>query len=226
MSNNIELVLFDCDGVLVDTELLANRVFIQEVRKFGFHLSEEEAWEHFPGSRFASCVAYVESTNGKNMPADFVEIYKTKIAEIFAAEITAIPGIENVLAQMQLPKVVTSNGPRQTIITNLTTCHLMQYFHLDHIFSAYDIQKWKPDPDLHLAASTYMKTPPAHCLVVEDSVPGAQAALAAGMQVVGFTHHGRNQKIIAMDIPKIDYMEDLLDFISTPTAVVQRTTSP
>ncbi len=215
MSQTIELIIFDCDGVLVDTEQLANRIFISEVRKFGFELTEEEAWEHFPGSRFASCVEYVEKTNMRILPPEFATIYKQKSAEVFATEMQPIPGIHQVLEELKHPKVVASNGPKHTIIANLTTSGLIQYFQEDHIFSAYDIQKWKPEPDLHWAASKYMAVDPAHCLVVEDSVPGAQAAIAAGMQVVGFTHHGRNQKIMNLDIPHLDHMERLYDFINT-----------
>lgn len=209
---NIDLVIFDCDGVLVDTEKLANRVFIAEVRKFGFQLSEEEAWEHFPGSRFLTCVEYVEKVNGRKLPEEFTTIYKQKSAAIFATEVKAIPGVENVLATLSLPKVVASNGPKNAIKANLETSGLLRYFSEGHLFSAYDIQKWKPEPDMHIHVSKVMGIDPSKCLVIEDSVPGIQAALAAGMHVLGFVHDGRNHKIMRMPIHTFEHMSDLLQY--------------
>ena len=209
---DIELIIFDCDGVLVDTEKLANRVFIEEVHKFGFKLTPEEAWEHFPGSRFITCVEYVESTNGKKMPLEFIDIYKKRSAEVFAAEVMPIPGVTEVLEKLKLPRVVASNGPKVTIKANLITSGLIRFFQEEHLFSAYDIQKWKPEPDMHLNVSKVLGIHPANCLVIEDSVPGAQAAIAAGMPVLGFMHDGRNQKLLSMDIPKFNDMEELFQY--------------
>ena len=90
---DIELFIFDCDGVLVDTEVLANRVFIEEITKLGFTLSAEEAWEHFPGTRFAKCVEYVEQTNQKKVPEEFLEVYRSKSQYVFDTEMQSIPGI-------------------------------------------------------------------------------------------------------------------------------------
>jgi thioredoxin reductase (NADPH) len=209
---DIELVIFDCDGVLVDTEKLANKVFIEEVSKYGFKLTEAEAWEYFPGSRFAHCVAIVEDMNGRKLPAEFTDIYKKRSAEVFAMEVQPIPGVEQVLSKLKLPKVVASNGPKHTIKANLITSGLIRYFDEEHLFSAYEIQKWKPDPDLHLAVSKHFGINPANCLVIEDSVPGAQAAISAGMHVLGFLHDGRNQKLFSIDIPRFDHMEELFKY--------------
>ncbi|MEO5581537.1 MAG: HAD family hydrolase [Saprospiraceae bacterium] len=210
--DEIELVIFDCDGVLVDTEKLANKIFIEELSKFGFALTEEEAWDNFPGSRFATCVTYVEDINGKKLPPEFSERYKTRSAEVFASEVKPIPGVEEVLAQLKLPKAVASNGPKHTIKSNLITSGLIQYFEDDHLFSAYQIQKWKPEPDLHLNVSKLLGIAPSKCVVIEDSVPGAQAAIAAGMNVIGFLHAGRNQKLYSLKIPMIEHMEELFQY--------------
>lgn len=210
---NIELVIFDCDGVLVDTEKLANRVFIEEVTKFGFQITAEEAWEHFPGSRFADCVAYVEHTNQRKLPVEFTEIYREKSAQVFAAEMEAIPGILHLLSHLALPKAVASNGPKTTIIANLHSCKLHHFFEEQHIFSAYEVQKWKPEPDLHLNVSKVMGIDPANCVVIEDSVPGIQGALNAKMKVIGFSHNGRNQKIMNLDIPIVDHLERVFDIL-------------
>lgn len=210
---DIELVIFDCDGVLVDTEQIANRVFIHEISKFGFKLTAEEAWAHFPGSRFLACVEYVERTNGRKVPADFLDIYRKASAEAFANEVEAIPGIDLILSNLASPKVVASNGPMHAIVSNLTTAKLIQHFHPNHLFSAYTRQKWKPDPDLHLSSAEALGVPPGNSVVIEDSVPGIEAAIAAGMQVIGFTHDGRNDKLAPLNVPKIDHMEELIDYL-------------
>ena len=210
---DIELFIFDCDGVLVDTEELANRVFIEEITKLGFHLSPEEAWEHFPGTRFAKCVEYVESTNHKKVPEEFLETYRNKSQHVFDTEMQAIPGIINILERLHLPKVVASNGPMRGIVANLTTAALLPYFHPEDLFSAYDIQKWKPDPEMHLHVSKTKGIDPTKCLVIEDSEAGIMAAIAAGMHVIGFTHDNRNHKLAPLNITKIAKMEELISLV-------------
>jgi len=209
MFKSIELIIFDCDGVLVDSEPLANSLFARLCREHGFHLSDEEAMEQFPGSRFASCVAYVEQKHGRQMPGDFVLTYRQALSEAFASHLEPIPGVREILPSIQRPKAVASNGPKEKMVDNLITCRIYHHFQQDHIFSAYDIQKWKPEPDLFLTASAHLGAAPATCLVVEDSQPGVQAALAAGMQVVGFTHGGRNKKLYNLGVPLIDQMTEL-----------------
>lgn len=210
---DIELFIFDCDGVLVDTEELANRVFIEEITKLGFTLSAEEAWEHFPGTRFAKCVEYVERTNQKKVPEHFLEDYRSKSQYVFDTEMQSVPGIIPVLESLKLPKVVASNGPMKGIISNLKTTSLYHYFNEEDLFSAYDIQKWKPDPDMHLHVSKVKGVAPAQCLVIEDSEAGITAALAAGMNVIGFTHDHRNHKLKPLQITKIEKMEELFDLV-------------
>jgi HAD superfamily hydrolase (TIGR01509 family) len=209
MFKSIELIIFDCDGVLVDSEPLANTLFARLCREHGFDLSDEEAMERFPGSRFASCVAYVEEKHGRTMPENFVDTYRHALSETFASQLQPIPGVREVLGSIRHSKVVASNGPKEKMVDNLITCRIYHHFRQDHIFSAYDIQKWKPEPDLFLTASTHLGAAPATCLVVEDSPPGVQAALAAGMQVVGFTHEGKNKKLYDLGVPLIDRMTEL-----------------
>lgn len=211
--SEIELFIFDCDGVLVDTEELANRVFIEEITKLGFHLTPSEAWENFPGTRFATCVEYVERTNQKKVPDDFLEIYRLKSQLVFDTEMQSVPGIKPILENLRLRKVVASNGPMKGIVSNLKTTSLLEYFSLENLFSAYDIQKWKPDPDMHLHISKTKGVDPVKCLVIEDSEAGIKAALAAGMHVIGFTHDQRNQKLQPLEITKIEKMEQLFDLV-------------
>ena len=144
------------------------------------------------------------------MPEAFALTYRQTLSEAFASQLQPIPGVREVLSSIRSPKVVASNGPKEKMVDNLITCRIYHHFREDHIFSAYDIQKWKPEPDLFLTASRHLGADPATCLVVEDSQPGVQAALAAGMQVVGFTHGGRNKKLYNLGVPLINHMNELI----------------
>jgi len=209
MNKPISLVIFDCDGVLVDSEQLANTLFARICRDLGFPISDEEAMEHFPGNRFSTCVQYVEAKNGRPMPPEILPLFRKQCTEVFAARLLPIDGMAEVLNRIKRPKVVASNGPKDKMVENLITCKLIHYFQPDHIFSAYDINKWKPEPDLFLAVADYMGISPEECLVIEDSTPGVQAAMAAGMNVVGFTHSMKNKKLFPLGVPLIHQPHEL-----------------
>lgn len=213
MSKRVSLVIFDCDGVLVDSEYLANTLFASICRDLGFSISDEEAMEQFPGSRFSTCVQYVEAKNGRAVPADILPLFRRQCTEVFAARLLPIDGMAEVLNGIQRPKVVASNGPKDKMVENLITCKLIQYFQPDHIFSAYDINKWKPEPDLFITAADYMGVSPDECLVIEDSTPGIQAAIAAGMKVVGFTHSMKNKKLFPLGVPLIHQPHELYTYL-------------
>lgn len=209
MNKPISLVIFDCDGVLVDSEHLANTLFAKICRDLGFEITDEEAMENFPGNRFSTCVTYVEQKNGRPVPEEILPLFRQQCTDVFAARLLPIDGVTELLTQIRKPKVVASNGPRDKMIENLITCKLYHHFKPDHIFSAYDINKWKPEPDLFLAAANYMGIAPNECIVLEDSTAGVQAALAAGMNVVGFTHNMKNRKLFNLGIPLIHNPHEL-----------------
>lgn len=213
MNKPVNLVIFDCDGVLVDSEHLANTLFASICRDMGFEITDEEAMEHFPGNRFSSCVQYVEAKNGRPVPPDILPLFRQQCTEVFAARLLPIDGMAEVLNRIHRPKVVASNGPKDKMVENLITCKLFHYFKPDHIFSAYDINKWKPEPDLFLMAAHVMGVPPDECLVLEDSTPGVQAAQAAGMRVVGFTHSMKNKKLLPLGISLIHQPHELYSFL-------------
>jgi HAD superfamily hydrolase (TIGR01509 family) len=183
-----QAIIFDCDGVLVDSERLANAVLVEYVREFGLILSLEEALEQFTGGKMADCVAELERRLGRSLPDHFVPTFRERSAAAFRAHLRPIEGVEAIvknLHQRNLPYCVASSGPRDKIELNLGITGLLPYFQA-RIFSAYEVEKWKPDPGLFLHAAQALGVEPQQCAVIEDSQPGIQAGLAAGMMVFAY----------------------------------------
>ena len=180
-----ELVIFDCDGVLVDSETLGNRVLIEFVAEFGLKLEIEEAILLFRGCKMADCVAVIEQKLGKKMPSDFVTQLRTRTAKAFEYELLSIEEIEAALDKINLPICVASSGPIEKIELALRVTNLLPRF-AGSIFSSYQIGSWKPEPDLFLFAAKTMGFEPQFCTVVEDSILGVRAGISAGMRVLWY----------------------------------------
>ncbi|MBD2629420.1 HAD family hydrolase [Trichormus variabilis] len=181
-----ELVIFDCDGVLVDSETLGNRVLVEFVAEFGLKLEIEEAILLFRGCKMADCVAVIEQKLGKKMPPDFVTQLRIRTAKAFENELLPVEGIEAALDKIDLPICVASSGPQEKIELALRVTNLLPRF-AGCIFSSYEIGSWKPKPDLFLFAAKTMGLQPQFCTVVEDSILGVRAGIAAGMRVLWYT---------------------------------------
>ncbi len=152
----------------------------------GIPLSLKEAWQHFPGTSLAECMTYVKDKYDITFAEDFVSQYRENLSQVFARELTLIPGVAKCLERLTAyPKCVASNGPEHTIHENLKTTGIYDHFQ-QAIFSAYTIESWKPSPDLFLHAASAMNRDPNECIVIEDSEAGIQAGLAAGMKVLVF----------------------------------------
>ena len=180
------LVIFDCDGVLVDSEPLANAVLHAELARAGLGLSLEESTSLFTGLSLASCLAVIEARLGGPPPEDFLPRLRAGVVERFRKELAPVPGVADVLRGLDAPRCVASSGSHEKIRFSLSLTGLDGWFGDDDIFSADDVARGKPAPDLFLHAAARKGREPGHCVVVEDSVPGVQAARAAGMRVLGF----------------------------------------
>ncbi|MEH2320487.1 HAD family hydrolase [Nostoc sp.] len=181
-----ELVIFDCDGVLVDSERLGNRVLVEFVAEFGLAMELEEAILLFKGCKMADCIAVIEQNLGKKMPQDFVTQLRTRTAEAFEHELLPVEGIEVALDKINLPICVASNGPPEKIKLALRVTNLLPRFE-GRIFSSYKIESWKPAPDLFLHPAKNMGFQAPSCTVVEDSILGVRAGVVAGMRALGYT---------------------------------------
>jgi HAD superfamily hydrolase (TIGR01509 family) len=192
-----ELLIFDCDGVLVDSEPTTERVLAQCAMDLGWPVSLEEASRAFPkGGTLLKCVATIEAQIGRRVPEDFSETFRTALYAALAADVKPIDGVLEAIAAIEVPMCVASNGPLKKIETTLGKIGLLARFE-GRVFSAYTLQRFKPLPDLYLHAAKTLGADPARCVVVEDSLPGVQAAVAAGMRVLSYSTDANEQRAFA-----------------------------
>jgi HAD superfamily hydrolase (TIGR01509 family) len=185
MSRAIELVIFDCDGVLVDSERIAVRTDVQVLARLGWSMSEAECIERFVGLSDRSIKAAIETHLGIALADDWDKEFQSLYREAFTSELTPVPGIVEALDRITLPTCVASSSSHDKLRFTLGLTGLYERF-AGRIFSAYDVARGKPAPDLFLHAASRMGVEPAACAVVEDSRYGVQAARAAGMRAFGF----------------------------------------
>ena len=180
------MVIFDCNGVLVDSEPLAAAVVSQEFMRTGFALTPDVVAHYFTGRRPADMFAQVEAAAGRKLPADFAATVMTATLRRFRAELRATQHVTHALSWLRGPKCVASSSSFDRIGVSLESTDLIRFFE-PYLFSAGEVAKGKPAPDLFLHVSARMCVPAADCIVVEDSAVGVAAAVAAGMTVIGFT---------------------------------------
>ena len=179
-------VIFDCDGVLVDTERISNTVLAGLLTDAGLPTTFEQCMDIYRGRSIASVMELAEQRHGAPLPADIPERYYAEIEAVFARELEAVPGVVAALDRITLPSCVASSGPHHKMAVTLRSTGLWERFE-GRIFSATEVQHGKPAPDLFLHAARQMGFDPAATAVVEDSVPGVEAARAAGMRALAFT---------------------------------------
>lgn len=185
MNENIDLVIFDCDGVLVDSEVLAMEVDRRILAEFGWHLTTEEVAERFLGKSWAALAAQLEEHLGHRLPEGWGAEYTPWFYEAFESGLTPVEGIAAALDAIPLQSCVASSSSHERIRRTLGLTHLLDRFE-GRIFSATEVAHGKPAPDVFLHAAARMGVPPQRCVVVEDSRYGARAGRAAGMQVFGY----------------------------------------
>lgn len=180
------MLIFDCDGTLVDSEHIANDVFIEAVQTLGIPLTHDEAWANFPGTSMAHCMRYVEETYKVRLPSDFVGRQRILQKEAFKEHLKPIKGVIAALEQLTpYAKCVASNGPLPIMKANLATTKIDRFFN-GRLFSAYVLGVWKPEPDLFIHAAEQMGFLPSNCIVIEDSAAGIKAGLGANMNVLAY----------------------------------------
>jgi HAD superfamily hydrolase (TIGR01509 family) len=180
-----DLVIFDCDGVLVDSEPVANRVLAASLAEIGLPLSEEETTRTFLGRTLPECLRLIEERLGRKAPEGFLDELQRRTFEAFREELHAVPGVRAALDALPWPVCVASSGDLLKLRTTLTLAGLALRFE-GRMFSADEVARGKPAPDLFLHAAERMGASPARTVVVEDSPAGIEAAVAAGMEALGF----------------------------------------
>jgi HAD superfamily hydrolase (TIGR01509 family) len=185
MSRAVELVIFDCDGVLIDSERIAVRTDVQVLATLGWIMTEAECIERFVGLSDRSIKAAIEAHLGIALADDWDKKFQSLYRDAFTSELTPVPGVVEALDRITLPTCVASSSSHDKLRFTLGLTGLYERF-AGRIFSAYDVARGKPAPDLFLHAASRMGVEPAACAVVEDSRYGVQAARAAGMRAFGF----------------------------------------
>ena len=198
--DNYKLIIFDCDGTLVDSESLSNKLIATMMNEVGIPMTEAKSLKLFKGTHFKLITDYVNSNSPKVIDFNFEERFRERCEALFKSDLKTIDGVIPFIKKLRIPYCVASNGPRIKMKTSLAVTGLDTYFDKKNIFSAYDISKFKPLPDLFLHASKSMNCVSSECLVIEDTVPGIEAALAAKMEVWAVHHPGINDEILKYEI--------------------------
>ncbi len=187
-------IIFDCDGVLVDSEAIGNQVLVDLANELGAKIDLDYALKNFKGGSLENCVAQINALTPNDLPADFEDRYRKQSFINFRKYIKPIDGVVNVVKNLNVPFCVASSGPESKIKLNLELTGLLPYFKYN-IFSCYTIKKWKPDPAVFLWAAKTMRFEPKDYVVVEDSLTGVKAAKAGGFDVFGYTAHDLNNEL-------------------------------
>ena len=183
----MNLVIFDCDGVLVDSEVLFNRVLAEQLTASGYPIDADGAIARFTGMSMPSLMKIIEDELGHALPEGFTDKCRTRANAVLDRDLQPIPGVGAVLERHAGPRCVASSSSPSRIRRSLATTGLAGHFADETLFSAAMVSRGKPAPDLFLHAAQTMGAAPADCVVIEDSLPGARAAVAAGMTALGFT---------------------------------------
>ncbi len=216
---NLALVIFDMDGVLVDSERIANRILHDCLARYGVPLTLEQSTRSFVGRKAGWTVAHVRERFGIELPADFEADLRGRTLSAFERELRAVDGIEAALDALAVPYCLASSSDPTRIAKSLALCGLQSRFR-DRIFSSVQVKHGKPAPDLFLLAAATMGAEPSRCAVVEDSLVGLAAAKAAAMHAFAYAGAGHTPRgeLAATGAVVFDRMADLPGLFSRSRA--------
>ncbi len=208
-----DLIIYDCDGTLIDTETLYGEANLAAVRKLGLDWTMDDYVDNLVGRPWADGLKVIAAAYGKPLPDDFEAGIEEAVAWRLANDLRALPGVVEAVTAIEGPRCVASSTSLVPLRRNLGTAGLIDLFD-PHVFSASQVARGKPHPDVFLFAAETMGARPERCVVIEDSAPGVLAARAAGMCVVGFTGSAHDRPRIAARLREagaaiiIDHMDE------------------
>jgi len=214
------VVIFDCNGVLVDSEAIASSVLAEAFERVGVTLSAEDLGRQFHGRRPADIFAIVEKATGRKLPPGFQAMVATDTLLRLRAELRAIPHAAHALTWVRGPKAVASSSALDRIRASLELTGLLRFFE-PRLFSASEVRNGKPAPDLFLLAAVRMQVDPAECIVVEDSAAGIAAAAAAGMRPIGFVGGSHAGGRLARDLLAAGARAVIADMRTLKSAIIE-----
>lgn len=191
---NVKCIIFDCDGILVDSETIANQVLLSMSAPFGLKMTMEEAVKNFNGRRLKNIFEQIEKLTDKKLPDSFETDFRKQTFEAFKTDLKAVKGVRKFIENLSVPYCVASSGPVEKITFNLTTTELIQNFE-NRIFSSYEINSWKPDPEIFIHACNQMGFKKEECIVIEDSVAGVIAGVKGGFKVFALANENNAQDL-------------------------------
>ncbi len=185
MQRTTDLIIFDCDGVLVDSEIIVCRIAAEELTRLGYPITVEQVTERFAGRPDTEMRADIEREWGRPVPPEYKQVVDDRTEQAYSSELRIIPGVLSALDAIQVPVCVASSSFPTKLRLGLEVVGLYDRFS-PNVISASVVCHGKPAPDVFLFAAGWMRVPPLNCVVVEDSVPGVSAGRSAGMRVFGF----------------------------------------
>ncbi|MGD8204218.1 6-phosphogluconate phosphatase [Pantoea sp. FN0305] len=202
----IECLFFDCDGTLVDSELLCTQAYVSTFSRYGVHLPLQQMFEKYKGVKLYDIIADVNQQHPLDVAVEtFEQEYRAEVARLFDAQLQPIPGAKALMEQINVPACVVSNGTVKKMQHSLGLTGLLPFFG-DRLYSGYDIGHWKPDPQLMFHAAEQMQVPIERCLLIDDSEAGAHAGIAAGIPVFYYCADAHNAPL---DHPLVTPFDDL-----------------
>ncbi|MGJ8628653.1 MAG: HAD family hydrolase [Sulfitobacter sp.] len=186
MNKRIDLVIFDCDGVLIDSEGLSAEVLIAALAELGVMVDFDYFCANYLGRSFPTVARDIETTFNLTLPSDFEQNYRRDLLAKFSDKLVPTKGIQDILDQLTIPCCIATSSSPTRVSNSLNIVNLASYFGKG-IFTASEVARGKPAPDLFLHTAEKMGVDPAHCLVIEDSLPGVEASIAANMRVLRYT---------------------------------------
>lgn len=190
----VKSIIFDCDGVLVDTEKIGNEILLSMAADHGFEMKIEDAYSNFNGRNLKDCFLHVENSSGKKLPDNFESEYRERSFEAFKTQVKPMEGVVEFINKLKIPYCVASSGPVEKIRLNLEVSGLLDKFE-GKIFSSYQIKSWKPEPEIFLYAAQQMGFEVKDSIVVEDSKAGVKAGISGGFKVFGFANGYNNEDL-------------------------------
>lgn len=212
LKSSQKLIIFDCDGVLVDSETIGLRVLASMLQEQGFEITSESFIKQYRGCKIATCLEEMQNIYNIRLPVNFESNYRTQAAKAFRKQLQPVQGIHEALNNIEHQTCVASSAPIEKIRLVLGLTNLLHYFE-GRIFSAYEVGIWKPDPGLFLFACKEMERDPDGTIVIEDSIVGIQAAIAANMKVLGYGTIDQKEELQSAGAVFFDNMQDLPELI-------------
>lgn len=205
----ITSIIFDCDGVLVDTEPIMIKALLDLGEQYGAQMELDEAIKEFSGRQLLEVIKMLEEQSQVKFHENFELEFRELSYQRFKEGVEPVEGVEDLLKSLTIPFCVASSGPREKIILNLTLTGLIKYFPENHIFSSYDIGTWKPEPGIFLHALEQMNFKKSSTAIIEDSSSGVMAGISAGMQVYARQIGGNSSELEKLGAKVFNKMNEL-----------------